>query len=117
MLFRSYLLEIIKLCDRLVHADGTPESTLRYLEEVQARLKLRQQAYQQTPLREEEWTLEVALADGFMQEGYELWFRGLEGLLESCADPPDEVAIVDWLETLREGNRNWLFVERLSQVR
>jgi len=68
-------------------------------------------------LREEEWTLEVALADGFMQEGYELWFQGLEGLLESCADPPDEVAIVDWLETLREGNRNWLLVERLSQVR
>lgn len=110
------LQQIIAMCDQLVHAGGDPEEALDYLEEIRAQLHLRLEGYEQTPLREEEWTLEVALADDWMQQGYQLWFQALEGLSQSSLPPVDEEAVLYWLERLRQGNRYWLLVERLAQV-
>ena len=113
----GYLQQIIVRLDGLLHQGESPQPTLEYLQELWSKTQERSQAYDRLPLRSEEWTLEVALADRFMLQGYRHWQEALKGLIECCGkDDLDEPAILEWLETLRQGNRNWILVERLSDL-
>lgn len=110
----GYLGQVTRRLDEVLHRQGCPEEVRQFLEELLVKMTASQESYEKTPLRTEEWSLEVALADRFMRQGFELWLSGLAGLCYSCGPPPDEPAMLEWLENLREGNRNWILVDRLA---
>ena len=110
----GYLGQLVEQLDQILHHQADPTPTLSYLEELHASTSERQRIYNETPLAGSEWTLEVALADRCMLRGYELWLGALEGLHQGLQGEVDEPALLTYLEWLREGNRNWILVERLA---
>ena len=111
----GYLQQIIARLDAVLHRNQDPEETLDYLQDLLSKTQERSLAYDRLPLSSQEWTLEVALADRFMVQGFRHWLEALQGLLDCCASQPvDEPGILDWLEALRQGNRSWILVEQIS---
>ncbi len=95
---------------------ATQESVLQYLEGLYEVILGRLESYNQTIIKPEEWTLEVALADEFMLDGFEFWLDGLEILCDLCSgESVEEELVLEPLEMLRQGNRYWLTVEKLAQ--
>ena len=94
--------------------DEQPEEQSRaFLQDLWDEFELAHQDYLETPVGETEWTLEVAMADNWMEEGYRIWFDCLRWLLEQPWDHPADLEAI-WSD-LREANRLWIWVSRLSQ--
>ncbi|MBX3172055.1 MAG: hypothetical protein KF760_31905 [Candidatus Eremiobacteraeota bacterium] len=90
-----------------------PEEEARaFLQDLWDEFELAHQDYLKTPVGEAEWTLEVAMADDWMEQGYRIWFDCLGWLLEQPWDDPGELEAI-WSD-LREANRLWVWVGRLG---
>lgn len=88
---------------------------LRHLERLYEEMLEGLESYDASVIKPEEWTLEVALADEFMIEGYDFWLDALEQLCVLCVESSlTEDDVLEPLEQMRQGNRYWLTVERLS---
>jgi len=112
----GYLSEIVEGLDQVLHAQLDPEPFFRRIEELLEQTQQGHLSYLSTPLAATEWTAEVALADRLMEEGFRLWLEALTSLREQLSGEFNEETILQALELLREGNRNWIKVERLAGV-
>ena len=109
----GHLSVLIALVDEVFHGEGDNEAAVEVMAQLSEKLERQRVAYEQTPMRPEEWTSKVALADELIQHGLELWQQGLEGLAQSCL-AEDESAAVTSLEELRQANRCLIKVELLK---
>ena len=90
------------------------EELLSYLEHHYQSTLERLESYNNTQVKPEDWTIEVALADQFMLAGFEDWLAGLEALWSACEDPDcSDEDFLHPLEDLRLANRSWVLVEKL----
>ena len=93
--------------------DEPIESLLERLELELTRIRASLSEYNSTYLDGDEWTVEVALADRYLIDGLSLWLVALGQLMEACLADDQEAAFA-CLQTLREGNRNFVLVDRLA---
>ncbi len=94
-------------------AHQSEEQARNFLADLRQEMEIGYQEYQMTPLRPEDWTLEVAMADAWMEQGYAIWLDCLEWLSHNLWEPSELEAI--WQDLL-EANRLWIWVERLGRA-
>ncbi|MCA9792061.1 MAG: hypothetical protein KC910_09715 [Candidatus Eremiobacteraeota bacterium] len=93
--------------------EGEAEDLTPFLEGHLARSKAASEDYEGTYVDEQEWTMEVALADELLQHAYQSWTHGLGLLLDSVKSNSPELA-EEGLSALLGGNHSFIKVDRLA---
>ncbi|MGE0494930.1 MAG: hypothetical protein AB7S38_37315 [Vulcanimicrobiota bacterium] len=79
-----------------------------------ARIRAASDDYEGTYVEEQEWTMEVALADELLQHAYQSWAHGLGLLLEAVQSGSPELA-EEGLSALLSGNHSFVKVDQLAR--
>lgn len=96
--------------------EGQSEDPKPLLESHLTRVKAASDDYEGTYVEQQEWTMEVALADELLQHAYQSWTHGLEVLVEAVHNDSPELA-EEGLSTLLRGNHSFVKVSQLAANR